>query len=54
MRVTPSVKKERAFVQDFAGRCEVLEIDAANADNDWDFKRMISDDEIAKSVVSWN
>lgn len=42
----PSIEEQRAFVRDVASRGDEADVEAAGAENDWDFKRMVSADEL--------
>lgn len=50
-RVIPSIEEERAFVRYVAGCRGEVDSKAADAENNWDFERMVPADEIANSGV---
>lgn len=53
MRFDSSAEKRRPLRQDVAGRCEEVDVDAAEADDDWNVERMIFADEFEKSGICW-
>lgn len=51
LRAAPSTKERRASVQNITSRCEEAEIEASNADDDWDLEKMVFVDEAEASGV---
>lgn len=51
MKVIPSTEEQRAFVRDVASRGGEVDIEAANAEDDWGFEGMVSSDELVASGV---